>query len=273
MRRPVPRPLKWLVAALFITAAYLYGFPSPTIFYAVVVLLHAAFGVAAIALLPVVFRRLRELAPVSRIAWLAFGASGAIGVLLLFIGTSRPQWTWLYAHMAVSLLAVFLLVVSFTSSWRARRNLESETRTSPASWLLRGSITLLVLALLSGAAWWERERAWQSRNVIRNHAAPETMDQEGDGPKGPFFPSSAQTAGGRLIPGKYFMESDSCQRCHQDIYNQWYASAHHFSSFNNQWYRNSIEYMQDVVGTRPSKWCGGCHDPAVLYSGLMDTPI
>ena len=69
------------------------------------------------------------------------------------------------------------------------------------------------------------------------------------------------------------MESDACERCHQDIYNQWQSSAHHFSSFNNQWYRKSIEYMQDVEGTRPSKWCGGCHDPALLYSGMMDTPI
>ena len=69
------------------------------------------------------------------------------------------------------------------------------------------------------------------------------------------------------------MESDSCKRCHEDIYNQWYSSAHHFSSFNNQWYRKSIEYMQDTIGTKPSKWCGGCHDPAVLYAGLMDTPI
>ena len=31
--------------------------------------------------------------------------------------------------------------------------------------------------------------------------------------------------------------------------------------------------MQDTIGTRPSKWCGGCHDPAVLYAGKMDTPI
>ncbi len=31
--------------------------------------------------------------------------------------------------------------------------------------------------------------------------------------------------------------------------------------------------MQDVVGTKPSKWCAGCHDPAVLYAGLFDTPI
>ena len=99
------------------------------------------------------------------------------------------------------------------------------------------------------------------------------MNGEGDGPSGPFFPSSAQVYGGQKIPSNFFMESDSCKRCHEDIYNQWQSSAHHFSSFNNQWYRKSIEYMQDTVGTRPSKWCGGCHDPAVLYAGKMDTPI
>jgi len=55
-------------------------------------------------------------------------------------------------------------------------------------------------------------------------------------------------------------QSDSCKRCHEDIYNQWFGSAHHFSSFNNQWYRKSIEYMQETMGAKPSKWCGGCHD-------------
>ena len=99
------------------------------------------------------------------------------------------------------------------------------------------------------------------------------MNEEGDGPRGLFFPSSAQTAHKGRIPGVYFMESDACQRCHTDIYNQWFGSAHHFSSFNNQWYRKSIEYMQDVIGVKPSKWCAGCHDPALLYSGMFDTPI
>src|SRR5437868_8021195 len=69
------------------------------------------------------------------------------------------------------------------------------------------------------------------------------------------------------------MESDSCKLCHEDVYNQWFSSVHHFSSFNDQWYRKSIEYMQDIIGTRPSKWCCGCQDPAVLYAGKMDTPI
>ncbi len=87
------------------------------------------------------------------------------------------------------------------------------------------------------------------------------------------FPSSAQTLHKGRIPPNYFTESDACKRCHQDIYNQWNSSMHHFSSFNNQWYRKSIEYMQDTIGVKPSKWCAGCHDPALAYSGLFDTPI
>jgi Flp pilus assembly protein TadD len=69
------------------------------------------------------------------------------------------------------------------------------------------------------------------------------------------------------------MESQACQRCHPDIYAQWTSSAHRFSSFNNQWYRKSIEYMQDVAGVQSSKWCAGCHDPALLFSGMFDTPV
>src|SRR5260370_2523245 len=31
--------------------------------------------------------------------------------------------------------------------------------------------------------------------------------------------------------------------------------------------------MQDVAGVRASKWCAGCHDPALLFSGLFGKPI
>jgi tetratricopeptide (TPR) repeat protein len=138
-----------------------------------------------------------------------------------------------------------------------------------------GIVALLLLAAgISAGAWWTREVAWKNANHISNpHMPPETMDDEGDGPQGKFFPSSAQTKHGGNIPSQYFMKSEACQRCHADIYNQWNSSMHHFSSFNNQWYRKSIEYMQDVAGVKSSKWCAGCHDPALLYSGLFDTPI
>ena len=44
------------------------------------------------------------------------------------------------------------------------------------------------------------------------------------------------------------MDSETCGECHKDIYEQWKSSMHHFASFNNQFYRKSIEYMQSVVG-------------------------
>jgi hypothetical protein len=31
--------------------------------------------------------------------------------------------------------------------------------------------------------------------------------------------------------------------------------------------------MQEVIGTRPSRWCAGCHDVALLLNGMMDRAI
>jgi tetratricopeptide (TPR) repeat protein len=102
---------------------------------------------------------------------------------------------------------------------------------------------------------------------------PLSMNEEGAGAQSPFAPSSAQTNTGKIIPSNFFMDSESCGQCHKDIYEQWKSSVHHFASFNNQFYRKSIEYMQDVGGTRPSKWCAGCHDHAVFFNGRFDRPI
>ncbi|PON17581.1 hypothetical protein C2W62_12485 [Candidatus Entotheonella serta] len=93
------------------------------------------------------------------------------------------------------------------------------------------------------------------------------------GQDGPFHPSGVHTNTGGRIPSNFFMTSERCGDCHQDIYRQWSESAHRFSSLNNQWYRKSIEYMQDVLGTRASRWCAGCHDVALLLNGMMDTPV
>ena len=258
------RALSWLVPVLVLSAAYLYTFPQPNIFYAAIVLLHAGLGVlAAIFLIPALWRLLRTGSFSSRAGWLLIAVGAVAGIILIKTGTPRSEWSKLYFHILVSLAGVGLLIAARVS--------KRETGFGAA--LLRVAICLAVLAGVSYGARYIRQ-SWQTRNRIANPAMPpDNMNAEGDGPEGSFFPSSAQVYGKRKIPSKFFMESDSCKRCHEDVYNQWFSSAHHFSSFNNQWYRKSIEYMQDTVGTKQSKWCGGCHDPAVLYSGLMDTPI
>ena len=262
---------KWLARTLTIlalSAAYLYSYPAPTIFYAAMVLLHVGVGIVfAVLLIAHLFRSLGAEAMLARLGWLLLAAGAILGIVLIKIGTPHRLKAWLYAHIA--LCAVGTLFVA--GSWLASRG------TLGASFAQRGLgfATLVLLAAgISAGAWWIREIAWNKTNRITNPLMPpETMDCEGDGAQGKFFPSSAQTKHGGYIPSQYFMKSDACQRCHADIYAQWNSSMHHFSSFNNLWYRKSIQYMQEGAGVRSSKWCAVCHDPALLYSGLFDTPI
>ena len=261
------RALSWLLPFLVISAVYLYTFPQPNIFYAGVVLLHALGGVVVtILLIPLLFRRLSNKSFVARAGWCLVAAGAALGLVLIKTGTPRTELKWLYLHIVISLVGVGLLIAD-------KLGQRAGFASSAIAAVLRTAICLAVIAVLGYGARYLRE-SWQRSGRIQNPGMPpDNMNGEGDGPEGLFFPSSAQVYGKQKIPSKFFMESDSCKRCHEDIYNQWFSSAHHFSSFNNQWYRKSIEYMQDTIGTKPSKWCGGCHDPAVLYAGLMDTPI
>ena len=259
-----PKLLRRLIYILVGSAAYLYPFPQANLVYPAVVVVHVLAGILAAIVGAVVFPRLWQGSVIRKLGWLLLIAGTALGLWLIYTGTARAEFKWLYAHIILCVLGVGLLLAELLGSrgWMS---------TSPA---LRALVCLAVLGGVGWAAHYRRENRWLANSVIKNpQLPPETMNGEGDGPSGPFFPSSAQVYGAEKIPSKFFMESDSCKRCHEDIYNQWSSSAHHFSSFNNQWYRKSIEYMQDTVGTKPSKWCGGCHDPAVLYSGKMDTPI
>jgi Flp pilus assembly protein TadD len=256
------------VIALAVSAVFLYAYPAATIWYFGLVLFHVVVGVLlTILLLPFIVRLLRTGDFIARLGWLLLAAGAALGIALIFLGTPNRLKPWLYTHIGLCIVGVLLLV----TSWLEGRNWLG---ISAGKKVLRFTALSLVTALVAAGGWWSREIAWRNAYRITNPTMPAaSMDGEGDGPGGKFFPSSAQTKNGDYIPAKYFMQSEACQRCHADAYKQWYSSAHHFSSFNNQWYRKSIEYMQDVAGVRSSKWCAGCHDPALLFSGLFDTPI
>jgi Flp pilus assembly protein TadD len=256
------------VLVLVVTAIYLYAYPSATLFFAGAVLLHTGLGVlVSLGLVVFYFRGIDKERLPARFGWMLFAAGAALGLVLIRIGTAHRFNNWLYAHIALCTLGVVLLAASWLSA---------------KGWLGVGVVRraagiaglLLAAVVIAAGSWYVREFAWNDRYVVKNpQISPATMMQEGDGPHGKFFPSSVQTKDGKYIPSDYFLKSQACERCHADIYKQWESSMHHFSSFNNQWYRKSIEYMQDVNGVQPSKWCAGCHDPALLFSGMMDTPI
>ena len=264
---------RWLARFLILlalSAVYLYGFPSATITYALVDLLHMALGVLVFLLLiaflvPLIWKATN----LARLGWMLLAAGTLLGIALIKIGTPHYLWNWLYAHIILCILGTLLLL----TDWLHSKGLLGQARVARA---LRFVSIVVVSFAVSAGLWFIREVGWRdarANRIVNPLMPPDSMDREGDGAGGKFFPSSAQTKHDINIPSQYFMKSEACQRCHADIYAQWNSSMHHFSSFNNQWYRKSIEYMQEVAGVRSSKWCAGCHDPALLYSGLFDTPI
>ncbi len=80
------------------------------------------------------------------------------------------------------------------------------------------------------------------------------MDSEGAGAHSPFAPSSAQTNTGKTIPSNFFMDSAGCGRLPQGTFTS-SGKAPRIISLRSTTSstRKSIEYMQDVAGTRPQQ--------------------
>jgi tetratricopeptide (TPR) repeat protein len=86
-----------------------------------------------------------------------------------------------------------------------------------------------------------------------------------------FFLSSAETWDGGLMDGAKLANNQYCGQsgCHPDSLKRWEKGAHRFTSFNNPFYRRAVELMADTHGREKTKWCAGCHDPVVLFTGQM----
>ena len=252
--------------ALLLNSAYLVAAPSASLSYYVQVGLHPLLGTAlALALVPRRIRRTWTTGPLAATGLAALGIGLLLGLTVIALGATRQYAVVLQAHIASSVLGATLLLAHV---WRTATGTDQ-------MWTARAClVAVLAAGVTAPMLRATRDADWQQAYRIENPTEPPaSMDLEGDGAASPFAPSSATTNTGDTIPADFFLTSETCGRCHRDIYDQWNSSAHHFSSFNNQWYRKSIEYMQDVVGTRPSKWCAGCHDHAVFFNGRFDRPI
>jgi regulator of sirC expression with transglutaminase-like and TPR domain len=91
----------------------------------------------------------------------------------------------------------------------------------------------------------------------------------------PFAPSLMAIAAGDHPPtGAQVADYDNCASCHEEIAAQWRISSHSFASFNNPIYRASIDrFRAQDQGFVRSRFCAGCHDPALLVDGDMDAEI
>jgi hypothetical protein len=85
-----------------------------------------------------------------------------------------------------------------------------------------------------------------------------------------YAPSNAQTVDRRALPQDTFTALDQCSVCHAAVFDQWNRSVHRFSSMDNAIYAPAFEVTRRdrfIAGTR---FCAGCHDPALLFGGDVD---
>ena len=243
-------------------SAYLAAFGDPSLFYVANALLHPLLGIIAGILLVVFIARHRELlaGATGAITGLFLIVAAGFGLYLLFVGMTRPHSLALYLHVSAAIVGIVLLL----AIWRRR----TPTALRQA-WRWAAAVTAASALFYGGVAIYHRLHP-NPQYLVRNpDTAPLSMEGEGGGPQSLLFPSSAITTDGKPITSQFFMDSESCKPCHGDIYNQWQSSMHHMASFNNQWYRKSIEYMQDTNSLKSSMWCAGCHDHAIAFADKM----
>ena len=256
--------LRWIGALsvlLVLNAGYLWAFAQPNLFYVGNVLAHVVLGALLLGLALTQWSLIVELwRGLGRMSALLLVVAAVLGVVLCFIGATFPHARVVVVHGATGFLGMALAAAHF---WGKRPDF--------GKWV--GFAVCLALLMPAAESLRHRFLPTQGKErIINPTTAPLSMDDEGGGPDGPFFPSAATTNVGGLIPSEFFLDSKACGECHVDIYEQWESSMHHFSSFNNQFYRKSIEYMQETAGVEASKWCAGCHDHAMFFNGRFEKP-
>jgi Flp pilus assembly protein TadD len=245
-----------------LSAGILFGRESASFWYVSQILIHAVTGtVLAVFWLKWGWKNMVQ-PDVDRQRAMGFLATLAAlsGIIILFTGVLEPFRWVLFFH---------IITATGISAWMVTQVLRTPGHAARREML--GSV--LLFAVLMGSSVVSSE---EGDKIVNQDPVPLSFaDNTPGGELSPFFPSQATTSDQALVNSEYFLGSQGCGRsgCHVDAVEQWSASAHHLSSFNNQWYRKSIEYLQEVGGTAPAKWCAGCHDPALLFSGKMELPV
>jgi tetratricopeptide (TPR) repeat protein len=248
--------IRWIAVLLLVlvaNTAYIAAHASATIFYMANVLLHVVLGAALTLGFLWVLRDRKEL----RRTAIVLLPTAVLGFYLTARGATFDQRGVLATHIGLGGLGLAMLLIAVRGEFR--------------KWL--AAVSACGVLYVGGHALWDRIAPDPSLRIRNPEVVPVSMEEEGAGPKSPFWPSSANTNVNGTIPSDFFMDSKLCAECHKDIYDQWNSSAHHFASFNNQFYRKSIEQMQELGGLQASKWCAGCHDHAVFFNGRFDKPI
>ena len=270
-----------------VNSLYLFFFPSPRLFYMAMVLSHIFLGFFLTALLvaygishflTLQNKQLRLGIWTGVVTFTALLLCFGFGINLTFEGVPRHNIWKLYLHIGLGIVSILSLVFHLLNT-----DLFKNFRLIYGTLLSQGKLMFVISALGFGIVILSTGSLFSNPYElisISTENVSHPFDEQRpklsyDEHSNPFFPSLATTLTGDLIPSENLGDSISCgfSGCHEDLFQQWQSSAHRHSSFNNPFYRRATEYMGERVGYPSTKFCGGCHDPLLIFSGKMNDPI
>jgi tetratricopeptide (TPR) repeat protein len=195
---------------------------------------------------------------------LSLGILLATGFALVIKGASLKWTLWLHIASTFTTVLGFFAHVSLKRGVRYHFLEWAEFKRAGWQKVLRHPLSMTILAgiavsiLFYVGLWQEQRRPKYVADMVRKD----------------FAPGQATLAHENYLHDDDLARSESCGQtgCHPDIYKQWNESVHHFSSFNNPYYRKTVEFMVAEKGVAPARWCASCHDPLVLFTGRMQDP-
>lgn len=232
-----------------------------------------------------------------------FLAHIAVGVLGTVPFVAFGAVHWFTARKRANRVAVRLGIVLFAAGLLVCASGFALVQLEGLPQLPTGSISRAVtywahIVLPFGAVWayvahrragppikWKLARVWgfaavafTGAMVVMHAQDPRKWFREGPKEGAQYFePSMTRTADGKFISSDVLMMDSYCAKCHQDVANDHFHSAHKFSSFNNPAYLFSVRETRKVGlekdgSVKSSRWCAGCHDVVPFVSGAFDNP-
>ena len=195
------------------------------------------------------------------------GVSGL--VLTLQAGwASRISYVWDMIHLMSGLAASafvlwHLLVILGRHRWQAEGDKAGRMRAAQGVFVGRAVIGLVSLGLIT-ATW----AFWTSPPALERSFPEEYQLPFGENP---FAPSLATTSTGGALVAETLGNSERCGtgNCHAEIVEEWLPSAHRFAAMS-PFFQGVQGAMAANNGPESTRYCGGCHDPIALFSGMKN---
>ncbi len=283
-KEPRSRRVKYLVVAFLLmmaNAGYLFTFSEVSTFYFLNVLFHISVGLLLI--IPFVTYTFRYLQQdvcfgksfgrsMGNLGFAALTIGFICGLAILFRGKmSRESWLF-YSHIA---FCVFGSLAIISSIRRAGYQISVDNvYTNAGRW---GLVVFVISGMLPVLGFGVRWVFPALNHFIHNNDVAKNLmhDLTDEQVFNSFYASPASSSSGEVIDTDFINDSATCGQsgCHTGIYEQWKKSSHRAAALENEWFRSSIEKLQEKGEQATVNYCTGCHAPGLLLSNEAKLPV